>query len=499
MKRVLIIFMTTLSVLMMTSCGEVEETFPASVSIVFEAETDGFGRVEGEVNQTLINGELSKQVTAVPDLGYKFAGWSDGVTENPRSGEHFYKDATITARFEQEYLELPVFSFTMASGNEVTSKTEYTEVTLDISNTDEKYCLRNASALIRGRGTSTWSHDKKSYKLKLNEKEYLLGQGRGKAKQWVLLANHCDQSMLRNYMAFYLGGKLDALEYTSSASFVEVMINGEYKGVYLLCEQTQVNKNRVDIETSPTELDTGYLIELDHYAADDEDSVKDVNYFNARGRLYAVKNDVTPEQCKFIKKYIEQTHTAIMRGDRETVETYIDIDSFVDMYLVQEYMMNVDVGWSSFYMYKKPGGKLFFGPVWDFDLAAGNDYRLWNGTYEGVYVGESGELGQENRWFTAIMKRSWFRELVRERWTEKRDVFEGAAAQARKMGDAMKNAAERNYMRWDSMGKRINEEPEQIVALKTYDEHVEYLCSWLSDRFDWLDNFGWNEDYFGKN
>ena len=188
-----------------------------------------------------------------------------------------------------------------------------------------------------------------------------------------------------------------------------------------------------------------------------------------------------------------------MRGDRETVETYIDIDSFVDMYLVQEYMMNVDVGWSSFYMNKKPGGKLFFGPVWDFDLAAGNDYRLWNGTYEGVYVGESGELGQENRWFTAIMKRSWFRELVRERWTEKRDVFEGAAAQARKMGDAMKNAAERNYMRWDSMGKRINEEPEQIVALKTYDEHVEYLCSWLSDRFDWLDNFGWNEDYFGKN
>lgn len=469
------------------------ETYPAEVHVSFTAEPSDYGSVRGFPEQTLNDGAQTEWVLAEPKSGFVFSHWSDGVTEARRSGENFYEDTVLVAYFEPEHRELPIFSFSMESGNEVTSKTEYTSVTLSISNADEEYCLKDAASLLRGRGNATWNMEKKSYKLKLEEKENLLGQGRGKAKQWVLLANHCDQTMLRNYLAFYLGDRLDGFEYTSSTSFVEVMINGEYKGVYLLCEQTQTNKNRVDIETDPEKLDTGYLIELDQYADDDEGNMEGVTYFTAGGQMYSFKDDVTAEQCEFIKNYVSETDKAVMSGNKDEIEKYIDLDSCVDMYLVQEYMMNIDVGWSSFFMYKKPGDKLFFGPLWDFDLAAGNDRRLESGGYEGIYVGKDYGFTQSSKWYIALMKQDWFGALVKERWEEKKDVFAGASAEARRVAESMSGAIDRNYERWNSFGKRMNQEPDSIVALPNYSAHLNHLCSWLDGRFAWLD------DWFSKN
>lgn len=495
MKRILMIFVIALSVVAASACGATQTRDPNSVEVIFTAE-EARGSISGKSRQLLMPNEVTEGVTAEPNVGFKFSHWSDGVTEAYRSGESFGEDTEIVACFEIAYTELPMFRFTMESGDEVTSKTEYSEVTLTISNTDEEYCLDGVSALLRGRGNATWNMEKKAYKLKLDEKENLLGQGKGKAKQWVLLANHCDQSMLRNYLAFYLGTKLDGLEHTSSASFVEVMINNDYKGVYLLCEQTQTNKYRVNIETEEDKLDTGYLIELDKYADSDEDSQEGVTYFTVNGRNYGFKDDVTSEQCAYMKEYITQTEAAIMSGDRARIERYIDLDSCVDMYLVQEYMMNIDVGWSSFYMYKKPGDKLYFGPIWDFDLAAGNDGRLWGGGYKWLYVGAAGHIAQANQWYIALMKQEWFRTLVIERWNETKQIFNGASAEAERMAGVIKNAADRNYERWDSLGEMINQEPAHIVALKSFDEHAQYLCEWLSNRFKWLDDcFANIDDY----
>lgn len=486
-KRFFLFFAAFFAFFVLSSCGKEP---PRDVTVRFTASPSYYGEVRGNTEQILKGGAASEWVTAVPNDGFVFREWSDGVTEARRADEHFDADTELVAYFEPEACELPIFAFNMPSGDEVTSKTEYTPVTLHITNTDEKYCLKNAGGLLRGRGNATWKlMEKKSYKLKLDEKENLLGAGCGKAKQWVLLANHCDQTMLRNYLAFYLGSHMEGLEYTTSANFVEVYINGDYKGVYLLCEQTQIHKNRVNIEEDPERTDTGYLIELDQYADDDEGNKEGETYFTAGGELYSFKQKVTPEQCEFIKNYVTETDKAIMGGKRGEVEKYIDLASCVDMYLVQEYMMNIDVGWSSFFMYKKAGDKLFFGPVWDFDLAAGNDGRLENGGYEGIYVGEDYGFTQSSRWYIALMKQSWFRELVKNRWEEKKDLFEGTSAEARRTADSMKNAVKRNYERWNVFGKKINQEPSGVVVLPSYDAHLNHLCSWLDGRFEWLDAY----------
>ena len=106
--------------------------------------------------------------------------------------------------------------------------------------------------------------EKKSYRLQLDEKYNMLGIDTGEAKTWVLLANHCDQSMLRNRTGFRLGNMLDGIECSSSDIFVDLYINGRYNGVYLLCEQVAVQKHRVNIKVTD-DLNSGYLIELDRY------------------------------------------------------------------------------------------------------------------------------------------------------------------------------------------------------------------------------------------
>lgn len=492
MKRkfnILLIFtFTFVFLLFLTGCKMKE---PAKITIRYKAEPELFGTVKGSPVQECSAGDTAEWVMAVPRDGFTFISWSDGSTEPKRESDVFEKDTSLTAYFELIPYELPVLEITMPNGDEVASKEIYDDITLSVSNTDEEYCIKNVEAQLRGRGNATWKMEKKSYKLKLNEKENLLGQGKGPAKNWILLANYCDQTMLRNYLAFYLGNKLDGLEYTSSARFVELVINGKYIGVYLLCEQVQIQENRVNIEYNSDEVDTGYLIELDQYANDDEGNEEGVTYFTANsGAFYTLKSDTTPDQVIFIKNYVNKVDNAIKNGKKSEIEKLIDLDSCVDMYLVHEFMLNIDVGWSSFYLYKKPGEKLYFGPIWDFDLAAGNDKRLFAGGNEGIYAGDpNNQFKQRNEWFMSLMQNSWFRSLVKERWNEVKDIFDGASAETRQTANSMKKAIDRNYERWQTFRIAKNQEPDCIVILSTYRMHINHLCTWLEKRYTWFDSY----------
>ncbi len=490
-KRIFLVLAVIMAVIFAFGCEEKAEK-SEEISVVFLSQDPAMGQVKGNGEQTLKKGEKTDWVMAVPSEGFEFVGWSDGITTAKRENESFEADSVISACFRLPSSELPLFTFTMEGGNEVTSKTEYAAMTLSISNADDEFCLEEIAGKIRGRGNATWNMEKKSYRLKLEEKINLLGQGKGEAKDWILLANHCDQTLLRNYIAFYLGRQLSNIEYSSSGSFVEVVINGDYKGVYLLCEQVEVNKNRVNIEVDAEKLDTGYLIELDQYADDDEGAEEGVTFFRLGDRLYTVKSDADTEQMEFIKDYVTKVDDAIHRGKKAEIEALIDLPSCVDMYLLQEFMLNIDVGWSSFFMYKKPdGGKLYFGPVWDFDLAAGNDRRLYSGSHEGIYVADGGGMGmvQESKWYIALMKQAWFRKMVISRWEETKDIFAGVSSVAKEAASSMSSAAERNFMRWDIFGQIINHEPDVVVMLQNYNQHTKHLCSWLEKRYIWLDNY----------
>lgn len=400
-------------------------------------------------------------------------------------------DFTVTAdNYNEEQLSLPIIKINTSDGKDITSKTEYVSSTVSITNTVKNHTLTNAAADVRGRGNSTWQYfDKKAYKLKFTVKTDLFGMGA--AKKWVLLANALDESMMRNYIAFSLG-KMLGLEYTSDFMFVNVFLNNEYKGVYLLCEQVQEGKTRVNINSSKNgDVDTGYLLEGINNSTPVDYKTFTLGSVNGKqlgdeGRFtFIIKSpelaQCTDEQRSFIKDYVKNTNEAIFKKDWDKIQQYIDVDSFVNMFLLDEIMLNQDMGYS-FYMYKKQGGKLYMGPMWDFDQACGSSSHGGSG-YKGWYA------GSELEWFTSLIEIPQFRELVAKRYAEKKSQIHSLLNTI----DSTVNKysydfAMSNYV-YNTFGKRDRwRTMSEIAALKTYKEHIIYLKTWLTNRFIWMEN-----------
>ena len=386
-------------------------------------------------------------------------------------------------------LDFPIFSIDTENGASIVSKEEYVAGDLDIYNADG-FNDKDLSLGIRGRGNYSWSGtEKKSFRIKFDKKYQPLGQGNGACKSWTLLAVHCDKSLLRTDGAFHFANQLNNIPFVSSSSFVDLVLNGEYLGVYELCDQIQVNKYRVDIDDSGEEDDIGYLVELDKNASEN------VVRLNS-GLTFEVKSDgVLDNQMAFITDYLNQCETAIKSGNQETIASLIDIPSAVDAYLVEEIFKNLDVGWGSFYYTKPAGDKLYFGPVWDFDLSAGNansDYNESSFTsYKYTYVGNStySRYSQQHTWYLSLRKNAWFNDMIKERFFEIKEAALETVSYIRHKADFTHDSFERNFVVWDIFDEKINREPSAIMKIKSFIGQVDYLVDWLSQRVDWLNEF----------
>ena len=433
-------------------------------------------------------------VTATPNLGYRFTGWSDGVTEATRSGDAVSENTQIVAIFAYESLELPILCIDTDTGKDVKNKTDYLGATLSVFNTDKDYCLDDLDMQIRGRGNKTWEYEKKSYKLKLSEKQSLLGLGEGKSKKWVLLANVCDQSLLRNYLALKLAAAMPSAVWSPDCTSVDVYLNGQYRGVYLLCEEIDANKNKVDVPEDLTGAGTddfGFLVEISGNPKDPA--------FECNERNYQIHSDLSTDsdeaaaQQAYIKDYLRSAWNAVRGGNEKEIAQWIDIDSMVNAYLVEEILKNLDCGYDSFYLYRQKGGKLTFGPLWDFDNALGNADEGTENYYD-LYVAYD-ERFQSNPWLYTAMKEEWFRSRVVEMW-------EASKAVCAKMSDTVIVTAKagfesycRNFEKWQLFGRAWNRETVQITSLLTYEEHYEFLAEWIDKRLDWMDEY-YHEDSF---
>ncbi len=456
-----------------------------SVYVIYAVNSVAAGLVEGKAVQDITDGSVTSAVTATAKLGYKFVRWSDRVTEARRSGDTFGSTEIITAIFDYDLLEMPVICINTETGRDVESRTEYMNAEIRIINCGEQFETDFLSTQIRGRGNNTWSYEKKSYKVKLTKKENLLGIGSGKAKIWVLMANMCDQSLLRNYAAFAFSKSLSGIAFAPASQPAEVYLNGEYRGVYLLAEEVQIGKNRLDIDDSADDTDIGYLVKLSYYA-DDE------TIFNLASRQYHIISDLSENrslytaQRDYIIDYMNECWEAVKSGDKETIESLVDIDSYVDTYIAEEVLKNLDFGFDSFYFHKDKGGKLNFGPIWDFDLSLGNaneTCEFYTDFYAAVDVGN----GLSNPWYFTIMKQKWFRELVAARWDELTDQLNAIPETVLEAGQKYIKAFSRNFIKWPIFGRVMNRETAFITTLKTYDEHVQYLAGWAENRIKWLD------------
>ena len=414
---------------------------------------------------------------AVADPGYKFDSWSSG-DENEKIPLLSLKNLFSKPNFEKEKLDLPIVSIDTYRKKKIKSKEVYVDCTVSLC-ADEELSFEAVSARIKGRGNSTFQHDKKPYKIKFDEKISVLGEGA--AKEWTLIANHMDYSLVRNRLAYAVGAAI-GLEYTTSANFVDVYLNGEYLGVYLLCEQIETGKNRVDIEDSLEVDETGYLIELDARAPDEGEEGIDYFYSKAASQPYGIKSpdteDVafTADRVEFIKNYVDSAYDALLGTDYSAVCNYLDVDSFVNGYILDELFKTTDVGFSSFYLYKDAGGKLFRGPIWDYDLSAGNSI------VESAAVPNSIYAGAANPWYARLLTFPEFREAVGKRLVEVSEEISFVIDSEFKFFEDSKASFERNFVKWDILGECSMEYTSQEVCeLKTFDEQLSYLKNWLEE------------------
>lgn len=243
---------------------------------------------------------------------------------------------------------------------------------------------------IKGRGNSTWFNKKKPYKIKLNKKANILGMGEN--KHWVLLANAYEWTYLKNKLTLDFARNALGMEYTSQCVPVDVVMNGEYLGNYLLCEQVRVGEERVKVDdlddnediqntTEGEDITGGYLINLDSTVYDKKHPY---TYFvSNRNKSYGLESPdfadrVNQSQYDYIKNYVNRMEEAVysenfINSYNERYSDLIDVDSFVNYFLTQFYVNNFDGFFNSNYLYKERNGKLYFGPVWDFDHCMFND------------------------------------------------------------------------------------------------------------------------------
>ena len=396
---------------------------------------------------------------------------------------------------------LPILSIITEDGAEIVSKEEYLNAAISVSGTtdDALYGFTDRTSEVRCRGNYTFTGtEKKSYRLKFTEKINLFNQGYGPAKSWVLLANHCDQSFLRNHIAFSVARELSHISYCTSSSFVKLYINGEYEGIYQVAEQHQVNRYRVNIDEDPEAVDTDYLIERDNYAADSGD--EGVAYFRINRTKYRIHSDyLSEEKCKFVQDYYQKAHDAIKGGKIAEVSRYIDVDSMIDTMILQAFVKNTDVGYSSFFMVKKAGGKIYFTCPWDFDLSQGNDDRLDSGSPEGLYIGAKSGMMQEHEWFYLLMNEQWFCNRLLARWNEVKEKIYGVAiSEAQRILACFEDDMASNFDVWKIFGEKINQEPRDVRMLKSYNAHVKHLIKWIESRYSYLDGLFNSEELYNQ-
>ncbi len=303
-----------------------------------------------------------------------------------------------------------------------------------------EYDLAPKNIEIKTRGNSTWAFDKKPYQIKFDKKQDLFGMG--SAKKWILLANYVDGTMVRNKVVFDLGEKI-GMPYTCQSVFVDLYMDGEYLGVYQLCEKVEIGDNRV-----PLESDYGVIIEMDaNRRVDAAEEIHFVTYTTEKAFVY--KEYVTdfeekddPEVVELTNKVMDYIEYEIINpleeelyyggDDWEFIESLIDVDSFINFYFINEFAMQCDATFSSTYFYTEgPGDKLHCGPLWDYDRSFG----IYEG---GGYTQDTGadflkniiDCTDEQRveWFKLLFHYPEFVERVNEIYDETiREAFDAEA------------------------------------------------------------------------
>lgn len=389
--------------------------------------------------------------------------------------------------------------------------------TLDVFNCEEK--IKSAELTIKGRGNSSWKNaPKKSYTIKFKEKQNFLGLGENKS--FALIANYFDKTLLRNMTSYELAKNVfGKMPWNPGTKCVQLFINNVYQGVYLAVETIKISGSRVDIP-DVSECDNieefenfGFILEID--SRQDED----FNFETEKNVPFSLKEpggeDLQPSVKESlqekIKGKIQTAENAVYSEDFANPESetyygkFLDVDSFVDWWLMEELAKNTDSNfYSSCYMYFKPDEKkLFMGPVWDFDLGWGNiNFYNPDESYTGFKAEEKITGKEENEsgkswesWILRLRQDENFVKKAKERWIEVKPQVESYFNSEKTEDMSYKNnlavlnnnEAELNFVRWPILGKSVWKNPAGCEDRKTYGDENKFFTGWQNNRIKWLD------------
>ena len=370
---------------------------------------------------------------------------------------------------------------------------------------DDPFNDFDGSITIERRGNSSQWQGKTPYRFETvddqgeNSNVELLGMPA--ENDWVLYAPWQDKTMIRNVLTYQLSNEMG--RYASRSRHVELYLNDEYRGIYVLMEKIKRDGNRVDIsklnpgEITGDDVTGGYILKFDWFYTGDNiggfESEFDEMIYNYH---YPKPSDIVPEQEAYIEEYINEFETIMMGTDYTNDSTgypsMMNVESFVDFILLQELAKNVDAYRLSTYIYKDKesvDNRLTAGPVWDFNHGFGNcDYgETWevdNWLLE--YNPEGGD--QVAFWWELLWEDLAFQHKAAVRYTELRQTIfseEHIYSIIDSIADYLGPAVDRNFARWPLLGNYIW--PNYYV-FDTYEEEIDYLKSWTAQRLAWMDS-----------
>ncbi len=399
---------------------------------------------------------------------------------------------------DREAIESAVFSM-------LTRQEDGTVTTENIAVADE----------IRTRGNSTWALEKKSYQIHFEEKQDLCGMGA--ARTWLLLANGYDETQIRNSIAFEMAEYV-GMAYTPESVLVDLYSDGEYQGVYLLCEKIQVAENRLNIADlddankarggsreivisedgtmryttqtrNPSDITGGYLLERD---LKERYLTENSGFQLESGDCYVLKSPeyATQEQVTYIRSLMQEAEDAIYASDGINPDTgkhyseYIDVDSFVKKYLLEEVTKNYDGGVTSAYYYKPQDDvstKIFAGPAWDYDVIFGNcTLDEINSNPQGVT--ELLDHTFRTELYAALMEHEDFRQQVFSCYEESFRPFliNLTGSRVDEYVEKTSDSVKMNHIRWLGMENRYQ-------YYSNYEDSIRYLKYFMDARRQFLD------------
>ncbi|MFO1314816.1 MAG: CotH kinase family protein [Burkholderiales bacterium] len=405
--------------------------------------------------------------------------------------------ATVIAAFPAALTDVPQLRIATKDRAPIVSKEDYVDATYVLTNPAAAVPTVNLNGKIRGRGHSTWGQPKNPYKVQFtNDASYAAISdvlGMRKQRNWALLADYFDRSLIRNKLALSLGGSsvfTNGLKWTPAGQHVEVWLNDDYVGVYLLTEDIRIDAARLNLKKmGAADVDGGYIVEVDSRLDCYNGTDFSLQLVTALAVPFCIdtpdESAITPNQLAYIKNLLS-TVEADLYGPRKLQG--INQASYADWYLLQEFVRNNDALFiSSDYMWKDaataadPKDRLLnMGPLWDFDRSIGNVNYFDNWMSSGCWVSKP----YLPNWLSRLLDNRDFLALTLARWKQKRpalEAFVNASIDtfARRLGAAQK----RNFDRWPIFDVPLT----NYYVFANHAEEVAFVRRFLNERMAWLD------------